>query len=131
LDDVFPTDKLTDVNGTRYHFSAPDGKLIGNELYDDYFSGLVRSNGQVRVDLIDPAARCALHIEGFSPEIKTVQFYAHKDKPVVAIEEQYNFGDPFSGVWKTMSTGMVTLSPGQSTVWRVQLQLFVPGKPGN
>jgi len=45
----------------------------------------------------------------------------------VALEEQYNFGDPFSSVWKGMNTGMVTLAPGQSTTWKVRLQLFTPG----
>ena len=126
LDDVFPTGKITTVKGTRYDFTAPQGKLIGNELYDESFSGLVRSYGKVRVDLIDPAAHYGIHIDGISPEIKTVQFYAPKDKPFVALEEQFNFGDPFSKVWKEMDTGMVTLAPGQSTTWRVQLQLFTP-----
>jgi len=126
LDDVFPTGKITAVKGTRYDFTAPQGKLIGNELYDESFSGLVRSNGRVRVDLIDPAAHYGIHIDGLSPEIKTVQFYAPKDKPFVALEEQFNFGDPLSKVWKGIDSGMVTLAPGQSTTWQVQLQLFTP-----
>jgi len=127
LDDVFPTGKLAPVKGTPYDFTEPQGKIIGNQLYDDSFAGLIRTNGQVVVSLTDPAAHYGLHIEGLSPEIKTAQFYAPKDKPFVALEEQYNFGDPFSSVWKDMNTGMVTLTPGQSTTWRVRLQLFTPG----
>jgi aldose 1-epimerase len=126
LDDVFPTGKITSVKGTRLDFTAPEGKLIGNELYDDSFSGLKRANGEVVVSLIDPAAHYGLHIEGLSPAIKTVQFYAPKDKPFVALEEQYNFGDPFSKLWNGMDTGMLTLTPGQSTTWRVRIQLFTP-----
>jgi aldose 1-epimerase len=126
LDDVFPTGNITAVKGTRYDFTAPEGKLIGNELYDESFSGLMRSNGKVRVDLIDPAAHYGIHIDGLSPQINTVQFYAPKDKPFVALEEQYNFGDPFSKVWKGMNTGMVTLAPGNSTTWHVELRLFTP-----
>ena len=126
LDDVFPTGKLTSVKGTSYDFTAPRGRAIGDTYYDDCFAGLVRTNGQVAVDIIDPAARYGLHIQGLSPDIKTVQFYAPKDKPFVALEEQYNFGDPFSIVWKGTDTGMVTLAPGQSTTWRVRLQLFTP-----
>jgi aldose 1-epimerase len=127
LDDVFPTGKLTDVKGTAYDFSAAAGKIIGNSLYDDSFAGLIRTHGEVVVDLIDPASNYGLHIEGLSPEIKTVQFYAPKDKPFVALEEQFNFGDPFSSVWSGMDTGMVGLKPGQTTTWRVRLQLFTPG----
>jgi aldose 1-epimerase len=127
LDDVFPTGKLTGVRGTPNDFTAPAGKIIGNSLYDDSFAGLIRTHGAVVVDLTDPASRYGLHIEGLSPEIRTVQFYAPKDKPFVALEEQYNFGDPFSSVWKGMDTGMVDLKPGQSTTWKVNLQLFTPG----
>ncbi len=126
LDDVFPTGKITSVKGTPYDFTAPNGRIIGNDLYDDSFSGLVRTNGQVVVSLTDPAAHYGLHIEGLSPEIKTVQFYAPKDKPFVALEQQFNFGDPFSKLWNGMDTGMVTLTPGQSTTWKVRLQLFNP-----
>jgi galactose mutarotase-like enzyme len=127
LDDVFPTGKLTDVKGTANDFTAPAGKIIGNSLYDDSFAGLVRTHGEVIVDLTDPASHYGLHIEGLSPEIRTVQFYAPKDKPFVALEQQFNFGDPFSSVWKGMDTGMVDLKPGQSTTWKVRLQLFTPG----
>jgi aldose 1-epimerase len=124
LDDVFPTGRLTDVKGTQNDFTAPAG--IGNSLYDDSFAGLIRTHGAVVVDLADPASHYGLRIEGLSPEIRTVQFYAPKDKPFVALEEQYNFGDPFSSVWKGMDTGMVELKPGQSTTWKVNLQLFTP-----
>jgi len=126
LDDVFPTGKLTDVRDTPYDFTAPGGRAIGDTSYDDCFSGIIRTDGQAVVDLIDPAAHYGLHIQGLSPQIKAVQFYAPKDKPFVALEEQYNFGDPFSSVWNGMDTGMVTLAPGQSTTWRVRLQLFTP-----
>lgn len=126
FDDVFPTGKITAVKGTRYDFTAPQGKLIGNELYDESFAGLMRTGNKVRVDLIDPAAHYGIHIDGLSPEIQTVQFYAPKDKPFVALEEQFNFGDPFSKVWKGMNTGMVILKPGNSTTWHVQLRLFTP-----
>ena len=126
LDDVFPTGKITDVKGTHSDFTAPQGKVIGNSLYDDSFTALMRTDGKVVVSLIDPAAHYGLNIEGLSPEINAVQFYAPKDKPFVALEEQYNLGDPFSNVWGSRDTGMVTLLPGQSTTWKVTLQLFTP-----
>lgn len=126
LDDVFPTGKTTKVKGTKFDFTAPDGKLIGNSLWDDSFSGLTRVDRKVIVSVFDPAAHYGLHIEGLSPAIRTVQFYAPKDKPFVALEEQYNFGDPFGKEWDGMDTGMVTLKPGDSTTWKVRLRLFTP-----
>lgn len=127
-DDVFPTGKLIPVKGTPYDFNAPDGKALADQFLDDNFAHLKRTKGQVVVDVTDPAAAYGIHIQGLSPEIKTVQVYAPKDKSFVAVEEQYNFGDPFGKEWKSMDTGMVTLKPGQSTTWKVRLELFTPAK---
>jgi aldose 1-epimerase len=127
-DDVFPTGKLKPVKGTKYDFNAPDGKPLDGDFFDDNFSKLTRTNGDVDVRLTDPASNYGMHILGESPEIKTVQVYAPTDpgKNFVAIEEQFNFGDPFGKEWHGMDTGMVTLKPGQSVTWKVKLELFTP-----
>lgn len=129
-DDVFPTGQLKPVAGTPYDFNAPTGKPLGQQFLDDNFSTLTRTNGAVDVELTDPAAKYGLKIEGMSPEIKTVQVYAPPTKQFTAIEEQFNFADPFGPEWKKTNTGMVTLKPGQSVTWQVRLQLFVPPAPG-
>ena len=61
-----------------------------------------------------------------SPEIKTIQMYAPPPMQFVAIEDQFNFANPFGKEWGKMDTGMVTLKPGQSTKWHVRLHVFVP-----
>ena len=77
--------------------------------------------------MIDPKANYGVAIEGISPEIKTIQMYAPPPMQFVAIEDQYNFADPFNKkIWGDMDTGMVTLKPGQSTNWKVRLKVFVP-----
>jgi aldose 1-epimerase len=127
-DDVFPTGKLKPVKGTKYDFNAPDGKPLDGDFLDDNFSKLTRTDGAVDVRLTDPASNYGIHVLGESPEIKTVQVYAPTDpgKNFVAIEEQFNFGDPFGKEWHGMDTGMVTLKPGQSVTWKVRLELFTP-----
>ena len=125
-DDVFPTGKLTPVAGTKYDYTAPGGKPLGDDFLDDNFSKLTRTNGAVDVELTDPASKYGMRIEGLSPEIKTVQVYAPPAKSFVAIEEQFNFGDPFGKEWHGMDTGMVTLEPGKSVTWKVRLELFTP-----
>jgi len=127
-DDVFVTGKLLEVKGTKYNFDVPGGKPLGNMYLDDNFSHFTRSNGAVVVNLTDPAYHYGVHIQGLSDHIKTIQVYAPPDKPFAAIEEQFNFADPFSPVWKGMDTGMVTLQPQQSVTWRVRLELFTPGQ---
>jgi aldose 1-epimerase len=125
-DDVFPTGRLVPVAGTKYDFTSPRGVALGGLFLDDNFSRLTRTAGDVVVNLTDPAANYGLHIEGLSKEIRTIQVYAPPDKPFAAIEEQFNFADPFNPIWGQTDTGMVTLRPNQSVTWRVRLELFTP-----
>jgi aldose 1-epimerase len=124
-DNVFPTGKLVPVTG-QYALRAPGGKALDKNFYDDNWSHLDWKNGVVTVNVIDPAAKYGVRIEGVSPEIKTIQAYAPPAKNFVAVEHQFNFADPFGKEWGSMDTGMVTLKPGQSTKWHVRLRVFVP-----
>ncbi len=126
--DVFPTGDLQAVKGTKYDFSAAQGNALDDIYLDDNWSKLTRTNGAVDVTLADPASAYGVHILGLSPEIRTVQVYAPPTKQFAAIEEQFNFGDPFGKEWGSMNTGMVTLEPGKSVEWHVRLGLFAPGK---
>jgi galactose mutarotase-like enzyme len=126
--DVFPTGKLIPVKGTNKDFLAADGKPLDHMHLDDNWSKLQRTNGAVDVTLTDPASDYGVIEEGLSPEIKTVQVYTTKDAPFAAIEEQFNFADPFGKEWHGMDTGMVTLQPGKSVTWHVRVQLFQPSK---
>ncbi|HZB89111.1 MAG TPA: aldose 1-epimerase [Terracidiphilus sp.] len=125
-DNVFPTGKLKPVDGTQYDLRAAGGVALGRNFYDDNWSKLDWKNGAVTVKVIDPKAHYGVAIEGLSPEIKTVQMYAPPPMQFVAIEDQFNFADPFGKEWHGMDTGMVTLKPGASTKWHVRLRVFVP-----
>ena len=112
------------VDGTPYDLRAPEGTPLGKQFFDDNWSHLTWTNGAVTVKVIDPAAHYGVEIQGLSPEIKTIQAYAPPTASFVAIEDQYNFADPFGKEWGKMDTGMVTLKPGQSTRWHVRLKVF-------
>jgi galactose mutarotase-like enzyme len=125
-DNVFPTGKLSKVDGTKFDLRAAGGQPLGDIFFDDNWSHLIWNKGEVTVQVIDPAARYGVDVIGLSPEIKTIQAYAPPTQKFVAIEHQYNFADPFGKEWGSMDTGMVTLKPGQSTKWHVRLHVFVP-----
>jgi len=125
-DNVFPTGKILPVAGTRYDMRAAGGKALGTEFFDDNWNHIDWKAGVATVEVTDPAAHYGVKIEGLSPEIKSIQVYAPTTKQFVAIEHQYNFGDPFGKEWGAMDTGMVTLKPGESTKWHVRLRVFVP-----
>lgn len=125
-DNVFPTGQLVPVSG-QYDLRAPGGKPLDKNFYDDNWSHLDWKNGVVTVNITDPAAHYGVKVEGISPEIKTIQAYAPPTKNFVALEDQFNFADPFNKkIWGSMDTGMITLKPGQSTKWHVRLKVFVP-----
>jgi aldose 1-epimerase len=126
-DNVFPTGKLLPVAGTKWDFNVPGGRALDSNYYDDNWSHLEWKNGKVTTQVIDPAAHYGVDIEGISPQIRTIQMYSPPDAKFAAIEDQYNFADPFGQEWHGMDTGMVTLKPGQSTKWNVRLHVFVPG----
>lgn len=121
-----PTGELQPVAGTAYDFQAPEGVALDDRALDDNFSHLEWTNGAVDVKLIDPEFHYGIEVEGVSPTIKTVQVYSPKGRNFLAVEDQFNFIDPFGKEWKGMNTGMVTLHPGQSTTWEVRLHLFTP-----
>ena len=125
---VFPTGKLIPVKGTKYDFTAKDGKPLDDIYLDDNWSKLQRTDGAVDVNLADPASNYGVKILGLSPQIKTVQVYAPPTKQFAAIEEQFNFADPFGKEWHGMDTGMVDLKPGKSVEWHVRLELYQPNQ---
>jgi aldose 1-epimerase len=122
----FPTGKLRPVQGTRYDYRSPDGIPLDDHALDDNFSHLERTGGAVDVKLMDPKSHYGIAVDGLSPAIKTVQIYSPQGREFVAVEEQFNFVDPFGKEWKEMDTGMVTLHPGESTTWKLRLHLFTP-----
>ena len=125
-DNVFPTGKILPVAGTRFDLRGVGGTPLGTNFFDDNWNHIDWVNHAATVQVIDPAAHYGVEIVGLSPEIKAIQMFAPPTKQFVAIEHQYNFGDPFGKEWGSTDTGMVTLKPGQSTKWHVRLHVFVP-----
>jgi galactose mutarotase-like enzyme len=128
-DDVFPTGEVRPVTmgDAKYDFTAPGGKPLDDTYLDDNFQDLKRSpNGSAIVTVIDPKSKYGIRIRAESPEIKSIQVYSPPDKDFVAVEPQFNFPDPYGTEWKSADTGMVLLKPGESTTWRVRLELFTP-----
>jgi len=122
-DNVFPTGKLLPVEGTRFDLRAPGGVPLGTTFFDDNWNHIDWANGVATVKIFDPAAHYSVSIEGLSPQIKAIQVYAPVKSNFVAVEHQFNFGDPFGKEWGSTNTGMVTLKPGATTDWHVRVKV--------
>jgi len=128
-----PTGALPPVAGTPYDFTVRGGTALGKMDLDDNFVALRRElldNGAV-AELIDPANDYGLRLTALSPTIQAIRVIAPADADYVSIGPQFNYDDPFGLEWgKDIDTGMVVLQPGQSTQWKVRLELFsLAGNP--
>ena len=126
-DDVFPTGKLRPLAGTQYDFNPMEGGPLPDTLVDDSYVDLTPdAQGNVVSEIRDLGANYGMRVTAMSPHVRAVQVYSPTDKSFVALEPQFNYGDPFGKEWHGADTGMVTLAPGESVTWKVQLQLFQP-----
>ena len=119
--------RLLPVEGTEYDFTDHEGAQLGALNLDDSFvhlrTGLLE-NGPI-AELRDPENDYGLRITALTPTIKAIRVYAPLDGSFMSIEPQFNFDDPFGHEWaKEEDTGMVVLQPGQSTQWKIRLEMF-------
>lgn len=125
-DEVLPTGRLEPTAGGPYDFT--EGPALGDLFLDDCFTGLARQDGQVVVEVLDPAAGVGLRLASDSPHVKAVQVYAPPEKPFVVVEPQFNLADPFGAVWSPgVDTGMARLQPGASLTYDCRVTAFAVG----
>jgi galactose mutarotase-like enzyme len=125
-DEVLPTGRLLPTLGTPYDFA--DAPALADLFLDDCFTDLVRHEGQVVVEVLDPAAGVGLRLASRSPQVKAVQVYAPPDKAFVVVEPQFNLADPFAAVWPaSVDTGMARVQPGASLTYDCRVSAFAVG----
>jgi aldose 1-epimerase len=119
--------KLLPIEGTEYDFTGRYGAQLGALNLDDTFVHLrigLMENGPV-AELRDPENDYGLRITAMTPAIRAIRVYAPLDGSFISIQPQFNYDDPFGREWaKDEDTGMVVLQPGQSTQWRIRLEIF-------
>jgi aldose 1-epimerase len=95
-DNVFPTGKIVPVKGTQVRLPGCRREGARRPVPRRQLQPLWTSKRRpIVVTITDPAAHYGVHIEGLSPNIKTIQVYAPPAKSFVAVEHQFNFADPF------------------------------------
>ena len=119
--------RLLPVENSEYDFTGRTGAQLGALSLDDTFvhlrTGLLE-DGPV-AELRDPESGYGLRITAMTSTIKAIRVYAPLDGSFISIEPQFNYDDPFGREWaKDEDTGMVVLQPGQSTQWKIRLEIF-------
>jgi hypothetical protein len=119
--------RLLPVENTEYDFTGRNGAQLGALNLDDIFvhlrTGLLEDGPMA--ELRDPVNGYGLRITAMTSTIKAIRVYAPLDGSFISIEPQFNYDDPFGREWpKDEDTGMVVLQPGQSTQWKIRLEIF-------
>ena len=119
--------RLLPVENTEYDFTGRTGAQLGGLNLDDTFvhlrTGLLE-DGPV-AELRDPESGYGLRITAMTSTIKAMRVYAPLGGSFISISPQFNYDDPFGREWaKDEDTGMVVLQPGQSTQWKIRLEIF-------
>jgi galactose mutarotase-like enzyme len=125
--DRLPTGVLLRTEGTPYDFMAHGGARLGTMDLDECFVELrqnLMDSGPI-TELSDPADNYGLRLTALSSTIKAMNVVAPANADFVSIEPRFNYPDPLGREWRDETdTGMVVLQPGQTTQWKVQLELF-------
>jgi galactose mutarotase-like enzyme len=126
-DKEIPTGELLAVSSTPYDFTPHSGARLGTLDLDDCFVALhqdLLDSGPI-AEFSDPGSNYALRLTALSPTIKAMRVVAPANADFVSIGPQFNYPNPFGKEWRAdADTGMVVLEPGQSTQWKVRLELF-------
>jgi aldose 1-epimerase len=119
--------KLLPVTGTEYDFTGQVGARLGGLHLDDTFVHLkqgLMEDGPV-AELRDPENDYGLRITALTSTIKAMRVYAPPDGSFISIQPQFNYDDPFGREWERVEdTGIVVLQPGESTQWKIRLEIF-------
>ena len=127
-DDVFPLGEIIPIKGYVHDFSDISGTPLKDMYLDDSFTDLkINPEDNSITEIIDPLANYGVRIFANSVN-KAIQVYAPPDKNFIAIEPQFNLTDPFNeNTWgKNANKGMAILEPGQSVIYKVKIELFIP-----
>jgi galactose mutarotase-like enzyme len=122
-----PTGVLLPVAGTPYDYTMRGGVALGNMDLEDNFTALHREllDNSAIAELSDPTNDYGLRMTAMSPTIKSFRVDAPADADYVSIGPQFNMDDPLGREWgKDEDSGMVVLQPGQTTQWKVRLELY-------
>ena len=130
-----PTGGLVPVQGTSYDFTAREGTRIGDLDIDDTYVRLHQEfldNGPV-FEVKDTADNYGLRMIMLTNSIKALHVFTKHDAKYFSIDPRTNFDDPLGREWvKDPDASVVVLAPGQTTQWRVRLELFpLTNSPGS
>lgn len=125
--DGSPTGRFIPVSGPAYDFTTNTGTEFGTLPLDVQLIHLRNLlAGDIPVtELQDKASKFGIRITPMSPSIKVIHATSPATAPVVTLAPLMSQDEPFNRPWPE-PPGVVTLNPGDSVQWKIQLEIYLP-----
>jgi aldose 1-epimerase len=117
-EDCIPTGERVAVTG-KYDLQRLTP--IGEETYDDVWSGVVLTDGASACEYLDPSVEIGVKIEADASFREWVT-YAPPDKPVICFEPYTCTTNAVNLDSKGIDAGLVRLAPGESLVGTIRIE---------
>ena len=118
-----PTGRTLSVAHTPLDFSSPGGTILGNGAINQTYTDLQAAPTGTVADLCDPSIDLLLRLVALTPNTSSLHVVAPSDRAWVSISPNTNLDDPLGPEWTQHPSGLVTLAPGETTQWKVRLQM--------
>ena len=120
---TLPTGRTLSVVHTSLDFSGPGGKQLGTGEIDETYTDLQAAQASPSVELRDPATDLLLRLVALTPNITNFHVASPSSRSWISISPNTNLDDPLGPEWTQRPSGLITLAPGQSTQWKVRLEI--------
>jgi galactose mutarotase-like enzyme len=120
---MLPTGQIVSVAHTPADFSSAGGTRLGTAELDETYTGAQLSSAAPFAELRDPTTDLMLRLVPMTPNITNLHVVAPQNRNWIAISPNTNFDDPLGPEWTKRPGGLITLAPGESTQWKVRLEI--------
>jgi galactose mutarotase-like enzyme len=120
---MLPTGRTVSVAHTALDFSAASGTLLGTSEIDETYTNLQAAQPGPTAILRDPATDLLLRLTALTPNITNFHVVSPSNRAWISIGPNTNLDDPLGPEWAQHPSGLMTLGPGQSTQWKVRLEI--------
>jgi aldose 1-epimerase len=120
-----PSGRTLQIDGTPLDFSHIRGTKLGAALDQTYTSlqSTLLADGPT-AEIHDTVDNITLRVIPTTPNINSMHVVAPANKPWISIGPNTNLDDPLGPEWADpRNSGIVTLAPGASMVWKVRLEI--------
>jgi galactose mutarotase-like enzyme len=128
-----PTGKTRTASDTGMDFSRAAGTPLGGRDIDATYTDLLQAglaDGPIAM-LRDPGYNYTLRLIPLSASISRLHVEAPSGKPWIVIQPETNGDDPTGSQWQAPDdSGLVTLAPGASMLWKLRLEISNTVPPG-